>query len=45
MVVRAHGRDAGPTALGVPLTAVWITYNKIRFRGAAGACAEAVTTR
>src|SRR5258707_161013 len=34
-----------PTALGVPLITAWITYYKIRFRGAAGARAEAVTTR
>lgn len=45
MAVRAHGRDAGPTAFGVPLITAWITYYKIRFRGAAGARAEAVTTR
>jgi hypothetical protein len=34
-----------PTALGVPLITAWITYYKIRFRGASGARAEAVTTR
>jgi uncharacterized membrane protein len=34
-----------PTALGVPLITAWITYYKIRFRGAPGARAGAVTTR
>ena len=40
----AHmGGMLGP--IGVPLITAWITYYKIRFRGAAGARAEAVTTR